>query len=73
MADAGALNTRRRINPGSSCVVSRRCTQRRDYITPSPALANEFRYGLASAAQAFDIEIHRSVRDAVYTRRAHPT
>ena len=60
-ADVGVMTAPRRIIPGSSYVVSRRCTQRRFYFTPSPALVRDFKYVIACAAQAFDIEIHALV------------
>ena len=57
----GDMTAPRLIIPGSSYVVARRCTQRRFYFTPSPELAQDFKYVIGCAAQAFDIEIHALV------------
>ena len=61
MTDARAMTAPRRIIPGSSYVVARRCTQRRFYFTPRPELVQDFKYLIACAAQTFDIEIHALV------------
>ena len=49
------MTTPRRILPGASYVVARRCTDRRFYFTPTPALVSDFKYVLACAADTFDI------------------
>ncbi len=51
----------RRILPGTSYVVARRCTERRFHFTPTAALVRDFKYVLACAADTFDIELHAVV------------
>ena len=51
----------RRILPGASYIVARRCTQRRFYLTPTPQLVQNIKYVLACAAATFDIELHAAV------------
>ena len=61
MAEDGRMTAPRRILPGTSYVVARRCTERRFYLTPTPALVSDFKYVLACAADTFDIELHAVV------------
>jgi REP-associated tyrosine transposase len=49
----------RQVLPGTTCLVTRRCSQRQFLLKPSPKTTNEvFLYVLAVAAQRFGIQVH---------------
>jgi REP element-mobilizing transposase RayT len=48
----------RRIVPGTTYLVTRRCTQRQLLLRPSPSTNATFRYVLALAARRFNIQVH---------------
>jgi putative transposase len=54
----GAMTVPRRVLPGATYLVTRRCTQRQFLLRPSKVTNGVFRYLLALAAQRFGIEIH---------------
>ena len=61
LAETGRMTAPRRILPGASYIVARRCAQRRFYLTPTPQLVQDIKYVLACAAATFDIELHAAV------------
>ena len=61
LTEAGHMTAPRRILPGASYIVARRCAQRRFYLTPTPQLVQDIKYVLACAAATFDIELHAAV------------
>ncbi len=48
----------RQILPGTSYLVTRRCSERRFFLRPSKATSDIFRFVLAVAASRYDIRIH---------------
>ena len=61
LAETDRMTAPRRILPGASYIVARRCAQRRFYLTPTPQLVQDIKYVLACAAATFDIELHAAV------------
>jgi len=48
----------RRIIPGSTYLISRRCIERRYLLRPDPTITATFHYCLAYAADAYGIQVH---------------
>jgi REP element-mobilizing transposase RayT len=48
----------RRVVPGTSYLVTRRCSERRYFLKPTPTTTEIFLYVLAVAAQRYDVLVH---------------
>lgn len=57
-AMAGRMTAPRQVIPGASYLVTRRCAERRFFLTPSRTTNEIVLYLLAVAAQRFDVEVH---------------
>ncbi|EDM81053.1 hypothetical protein PPSIR1_25776 [Plesiocystis pacifica SIR-1] len=51
----------RRVLPGRTYLLTRRCLERRFYLRPDPIVSQIFEYLLAVACQRFDIQLHAYV------------
>ena len=48
----------RRVLPGTTYLITRRCSERRFFLRPEPLVGQVFRYVLAYAAAALGVEVH---------------
>ena len=65
----------RRVLPGDTCLVTRRCTQRQFLLKPSEAVREVFLFCLAHAAARYDVQVHACLvlSDHVLCAAAHKT
>ncbi len=53
-----AMTAPRQVLPGTTSLVTRRCSERRFFLRPSPAINEMFLYVLALAARRYGVEVH---------------
>jgi REP element-mobilizing transposase RayT len=57
-ASSGCVTAPRRILPGTTYLVTRRCSERRFFLKPTPATSEIFLYLLAVAANRYGVLVH---------------
>jgi putative transposase len=60
-ADNPGMTKPRRVIPGVSYLISRRCSERRFFLRPDPKVTHIFEYLLAVLAERYGVEIHAFV------------